>query len=64
MDEEKKTTAITLLGGLKAFMTDLIDNDTIIIVGALILAYIGDADLQKLVIGGLLGYLGAKAKGG
>ena len=62
MDEEKKATVVTLLGGLKAFLTDLIDNDTVIIVGVLLLACSGDADIQKLVIGGLLGYMGAKVK--
>jgi len=62
MDEEKNATVVTLLGGLKAFLTDLIDNDTVIIVGVLLLACSGDADIQKLVIGGLLGYMGAKVK--
>ena len=45
------------------FLTDLIDNDTLIIVGLLLIAGIsGDVQLQKYIATGFIGYMGAKQK--
>ena len=52
------------LSGLKALLTDLIDNDTLIIVGVLILALYGDIELKKIITAGLLAYMGVKQNGG
>ena len=48
---------------MKEFLTDLIDNDTLIILGVLIIAGFADADIQTLIVGGLLAFMGNAQKG-
>ena len=48
------------LSGLKDLLTDMIDNDTLIIMGVLALAYFGDIELKKIITAGLLAYMGVK----
>ena len=53
-----------LLGGaefMKEFLTDLIDNDTLCLVGALVLA-IMQPDLRNEVAVGFLAFMGLKPK--
>ena len=40
------------------FWKDLIDNDTLIITGLLIIAGFAVPDIQKLIVGGLLAIMG------
>ncbi len=49
---------------MKDFLKDLIDNDTLIIIGLFItLVVLKDVELAKLVIIGFIGYMGKTVKG-
>ena len=48
---------------MKEFFTDLIDNDTLVILAVLAIAIL-DPGIRETAIGGLLGIIGMKTKGG
>ncbi len=47
---------------MKEFFTNLIDNDTLIILSILVIAVL-DPAIREIAIGGLLGVIGMKVKG-
>ena len=54
-----KTAAVDL----QECFLELVDNDTLIIAGLIVFCfYTTEADLQNLVVGGMLAYLGVKKK--
>lgn len=48
---------------MKEFFKDLIDNDTLVILAVLAIAIL-DPGVREIAIGGLLGVIGMKIKGG
>ena len=48
---------------MKEFFTNLIDNDTLVILSVLTIAIL-DPAIREIAIGGLLGVIGMKLKGG
>ncbi len=48
---------------MKEFFANLIDNDTLVIISVLTIAIL-DPGVREIAIGGLLGVIGMKIKGG
>ena len=48
---------------MKEFFANLIDNDTLVIISVLTIAIL-DPNVREIAIGGLLGVIGMKIKGG
>jgi hypothetical protein len=60
-EEQKNNIVIEVMDRVLGFVLELIDNDTLIIVGMSILAFTS-YDHRELIAGALLGYMGAKIK--
>ena len=49
------------MNDLKEILFELMDNDTMIIIGVIVIAYLSP-EHREIVLAGLLGYMGKKAQ--